>query len=177
MNRKVILYISQSLDGFIADSKGGVDWISGNDKEYVGDYGYENFTNDIDTVILGYNTYSQIINELSPDKWVYENLNSYVLTSKKIKDTPNIKYVNVNIKELIDRLQQESGKNIWICGGANLVNQCVKEDLIDEYQITTVPIILGSGLRLFEENKKSIKLKLKETKEENGLIISIYAKS
>lgn len=176
MKRKVILYISQSLDGFIADSKGNVDWILGNDKEYVSDYGYENFIREIDTVILGYNTYIQIKNDLSPSNWVYEDLKSYVLTSKKIKDTSNIKYVNMNIKELINRLQQEKGKNIWICGGANLVNQCVKEDLIDEYQITTVPVILGNGTRLFEKNNKRIKLELKDTKEENGLIIGIYKK-
>lgn len=153
MKRKVILYISQSLDGFIADSKGNVDWILGNNKEYLSDYGYETFIKDIDTVILGYNTYSQIRNELSPDNWVYKDLKSYVLTSKEIKDTSNIRYVNMNIKELINKLQKEEGKNVWICGGANLVNQCVKEDLIDEYQITTVPLILGNRIRLFEKKQ------------------------
>ncbi len=176
MKRKVILYISQSLDGFIADSKGNVDWILGNNENYDSDYGYENFIKDVDTVILGANTYKQIKNELSPDKWVYENLQSYVLTNEIIEDTTNIKYVNMKIKELINRLQKEHGKNIWICGGANLVNQCVKEDLIDEYQITTAPIILGNGIRLFEANNKNIKLELKDTKEENGLILGIYAK-
>ncbi|HIU52287.1 MAG TPA: dihydrofolate reductase [Candidatus Merdicola faecigallinarum] len=176
MKRKVILYISQSLDGFISDNKGSVDWILGNNKEYIGDYGYNNFIKNIDTIILGANTYKQIKNELSPDKWVYEDLQSYVLTNEKIKDTINIKYVNINIKELINRLQQEKGKNIWICGGANLVNQCIKENLIDEYQITTVPVILGNGIRLFEENNKKIRLELKEIKEENGLIMGIYAK-
>lgn len=176
MKRKVILYISQSLDGFIADDNRSVDWILGNDEEYVSDYGYENFIKDIDTVILGATTYKQIKNELSPDKWVYENLQSYVLTREKIGDTPNIKYMSIEIKNLINKLQQENGKNIWICGGANLVNQCVKENLIDEYQITTVPVILGNGIRLFEENNKNIKLELKDIKEENGLIMGIYTK-
>lgn len=176
MKRKVILYISQSLDGFIADNKGNVDWILGNNENYDSDYGYETFIKDIDTVILGANTYKQIKNELSPDKWVYENLQSYVLTKERIEGTPNIKYVNTNIKELINRLQNESGKNIWICGGANLVNQCVKANLIDEYQITTVPVILGNGIRLFEKNNKKIRLELKDTKEENGLVLGIYVK-
>ena len=103
-------------------------------------------------------------------------MQSYVLTRERIEDTSNIKFVNMNIKELINKLQQENGKNIWICGGANLLNQCVEEDLIDEYQITTVPVILGSGIRLFEENNKRIRLELKDTKEENGLIIGIYTK-
>lgn len=75
----------------LLQSKGNIEWILGNDKEYKSDYGYESFIKDIDTVILGYNTYSQIKNELSPDKWVYENLQSYVFTSQEIKDTSNIK--------------------------------------------------------------------------------------
>lgn len=176
MDRKVILYISQSLDGFIADHKGSVDWIIGNQKEYISDYGYENFIKNMDTAILGANTYKQIKNELSPNKWVYEELQSYVLTTEKVTDTANIKFINNNIEELINRLKQEKGKNIWICGGANLVNQCVKKDLIDEYQITTVPVILGNGIRLFEENNKKIALKLEEIKEENGIIMGIYTK-
>ena len=174
MKRKIILYISQSLDGFIADNNGSVDWILGNDKNYNSDYGYENFIKNIDTVILGYNTYKQIREVLSPNEWVYNNLQSYILTSKKMKDTNNIKYVNKNVKDLIDKLQQEEGKDIWICGGANVVNQCIKENLIDEYHITTVPIILGCGIRLFESNNKKIELELKETKNENGLIACIY---
>lgn len=176
MKRKVILYIAQSLDGFISDSKGSVNWILGNEENYDSDYGYETFIQEVDTVILGANTYKQIINELSPDKWVYENLQSYVLTNETIKDTSNIKYVKTSIKELINKLRQENGKHIWICGGANLVNQCVKENLIDEYQITTVPVILGSGIRLFGGNSNQIRLELKDTKEENGLIMGIYEK-
>lgn len=176
MKRKVILYISQSLDGFIADNNGGVEWILGNDKEYDGDYGYANFIKNIDTVILGANTYKQIKNELSPGQWVYEGLQSYVLTHEIVDDTAEIKHVNINIKELLNKLQQEKGKNIWICGGANLISQCIKENIIDEYQITTVPVILGDGIRLFEKNNKKIKLELKEIKEENGLITGIYRK-
>lgn len=177
MERKVILYISQSLDGFIADNKGSVNWIIGNNKEYASDYGYEKFIKNIDTVILGANTYKQIKNELAPDKWIYENLQSYVLTDEKIENTENIKYVNMNIEKLINKLKQEKGKDIWICGGANLVNQCVKANLIDEYQVTTVPVILGNGVRLFEENNKKINLEFKEIKEENGLIMGRYTKS
>lgn len=176
MKRKVILYISQSLDGFIADNNGGVEWILGNDKEYDGDYGYANFIKNIDTVILGANTYKQIKNELSPDKWVYEGFQSYVLTHERVEDTAEIKHVNINIKELLNKLQQEKGKNIWICGGANLISQCIKENIIDEYQITTVPVILGNGTRLFEKNNIKIKLELKEIKEENDLITGIYRK-
>lgn len=110
MKRKVILYISQSLDGFIADKNGGVDWISGNDKNYESDYGYDDFISNIDTVILGYNTYRQIITELSPDSWIYDNLQTYVLTSKELPNTENIKFINSTITDLLNDLKQKSGK-------------------------------------------------------------------
>ncbi|MDE5670410.1 MAG: dihydrofolate reductase family protein, partial [Eubacterium sp.] len=67
-------------------------------------------------------------------------------------------------------------KNIWICGGANIANQCIQKDIIDEYRITTIPVILGGGIRLFNENNPMIKLRLKKVKKENGLIECIYVK-
>lgn len=176
MERKVILYISQSLDGFIADNNGSVDWILGNNEDYTSDYGYDNFIRNIDTVILGYNTYKQLIEELSPNEWVYKGLQSYVFTEKTINDVNDIKFVNEDIISFIKKLRKEKGKDIWICGGSNILNQLVKENLIDEYQITTVPVILGDGIRLFEEKNKKIKLELKETKIENGLIMGRYIK-
>lgn len=175
MNRKVILYISTSVDGYIADTKGSVSWINGQDENYESDYGYNDFIKSVDTVIMGYNTYKQITEELSPNEWVYQGLQSYVFTEKSINDTDDIKFVNEDINLFIDKLKKEAGKNIWICGGANLLNQLVKEDLIDEYHITTIPIILGSGIRLFQENN-IIKLRLKESTEENGIITNIYLK-
>ncbi len=51
--RKVILYIAVSLDGYIADARGGVDWLGGQSADYTGDYGYEDFTAQVDTVIMG----------------------------------------------------------------------------------------------------------------------------
>lgn len=176
MKRKVILYISTSVDGFIADKLGSVAWINGQDENYQSDYGYDEFIKNIDTVILGYNTYKQITEELSPNEWVYKGLQSYVFTEKNIKDTEDIKFVNEDIVAFTEKLKKEDGKNIWICGGANVLNQLVKENFIDEYHITTIPIILGSGIRLFQENNINIKLKLKESKEENGIITNIYLK-
>lgn len=176
MNRKVILYISTSVDGYIADTKGSVFWINGQDENYESDYGYNDFIKSVDTVIMGYNTYKQITEELSPNEWVYQGLQSYVFTEKTVDDTGDIKFVNEDITLFIDKLKKEDGKNIWICGGSNLLNQLVKEDLIDEYHITTIPIILGSGIRLFQENNVVTKLRLQESTEENGIITNIYLK-
>ncbi|WP_328284341.1 dihydrofolate reductase family protein [Amedibacillus dolichus] len=68
------------------------------------------------------------------------------------------------------------GKGIWICSGANLIQQLVKEDIIDCYYITVIPTILGSGIRLFGETDHEIKLKLLKTQSYNGMTDLIYTK-
>lgn len=172
MRKKVIVFISQSLDGFIADNDGRVDWIVGNKREYTGDYGYNEFLARIDTVILGSRTYLQIRKELSPQVWVYENLQSFVLSSKDCVDTPNTQCVRGNIAALIQGLKEQKGKDIWICGGAEVIAQCVRENLIDEYHIATIPIVLGGGIRLFGTQRFA--LELAYVKSENGVILSIH---
>lgn len=174
--RKVILFISQSLDGFINDRTGGVDWIGGIDESYDSDYGYEDFIQGVDTAIFGRRTYSQIVDDLSPEYWVYDDLESYVLTHEKMEDKTNIHFVSMNVKELIRSLLKKPGRNIWICGGADLINQCVNENLIDEYHITTVPILLGEGIRLFDRGHQPVRLMLESVREENGLITAIYSR-
>lgn len=68
--RKVILYIAMSLDGYIADSSGKVDWLRGQDDDMETADSFPEFEKSIDTVVMGWKTYHQIATELSPDKWV-----------------------------------------------------------------------------------------------------------
>ena len=69
--KKISLFIAMSLDGYIADSKGSVEWLTGqgNDEDNIDSY--SEFVKDIDTVVMGWNTYHQIVTELSPEDWVY----------------------------------------------------------------------------------------------------------
>ncbi|MFR9159317.1 MAG: dihydrofolate reductase family protein [Ruthenibacterium lactatiformans] len=73
MERKVILYLAMSLDGFIADKNGGVGWmdLANNGEAFEGDYGYAAFSAEVDTVLMGMTTYRQITQELSPGAWPY----------------------------------------------------------------------------------------------------------
>ena len=176
MTRKIILYIAQSLDGYIADQNGSVDWIAGNVEPYESDYGYEDFTQSIDTVICGGVTYREIRDELSPGKWPYEAMQSDVLTHENLENTENIHFVNTEIQELIRTLKQQEGKDIWICGGANLIHRYMWANLIDEYQITTIPVLLGNGIRLFEKGSTKVKLEMTTVREENVLILAVYKK-
>ena len=171
--RKLVLYIAMSLDGFIADKDGGVAWLAGDGSDVDNEGSYDEFYNTIDTVVMGYNTYHQIITELSPECWVYANKMSYVITHKKLEDKENIMFTE-DLEGLITKLMARDGKDIWVCGGADVVNQLLSMNRIDRICITVVPVILGGGTRLFGVFKKEIPLKLISVRDYNGMTDLVY---
>ncbi|MBV1758528.1 MAG: dihydrofolate reductase family protein [Dethiosulfatibacter sp.] len=170
--RKVILYIAMSLDGYIADKIGGVDFLVGDGSEPDNTGSYLSFIETIDTIIMGYTTYHQIVTELSPNEWVYKGKKTYVLTSKDEQSTDEIIFTSFDLKSLLNKLKSDDGKSIWICGGASIVNQAL--DLIDQFCITIIPTILGDGIPLFAKRKNELPVKLVTTKQYNGIIDLIY---
>lgn len=174
--KKVSLFIAMSLDGYIADSKGGVSWLTGQGDDSENIDSYSEFVKDIDTILMGRNTYHQLITELSPDVWVYDDFITYVITHEENVSSDKIIFANENPGELIKKLKEQGGKGIWVCGGADIVQQLVNENLIDIYYITVIPTILGSGIRIFENGKNEIKLKLLHTQNYNGMIDLIYTR-
>lgn len=172
--RKVILFIATSLDGYIADEKGSVDWLIQQDPEIEENTQYLNFIKNIDTIIMGYTTYHQVVTELSPQNWLYEKMMTYVYTHRKLESKYNIQFTNQNLKELITDLKNKEGKDIWVCGGANLINQLIELNLIDQYYITMIPILLGKGIRLFDKQDNQTKLELMKTETFHGMVDLVY---
>lgn len=175
--RKIVLYIAVSLDGYIADSNGNVEWLigDGSDPENMGSY--DDFIQTIDTILIGHTTYQQIVTVLSPDVWVYEGQTTYVLTHRNLEDSEKVKFTAESIDSLVNRLRNQEGKDIWICGGANLIEQVIDLDLVDEICISIIPTILGDGIRLFGQHKEEKKLKLISTKTYNGIVDLVYSRN
>lgn len=172
--RKAILFIAMSLDGYIADIHGGTEWLEGQVPEENDMISYEEFIQNIDTVIMGANTYHQLVTELSPNEWVYSDFTSYIITHTPKKSTNKIRFTDESPDQLINRLKNEIGKDIWICGGASIAKQMMQSDLIEQYYINVIPTILGNGIRLFDTLDKELKLKLIRTRSYNGITDLIY---
>ncbi len=172
--RKVLLYIAMSLDGYIAKADLDVSWLAGDDSDPRNTGSFPSFYHTIDTVVLGWNTYHQIRRELSPEAWPYGDKKSYVLTHRAMESTDNIIFTKEHLPDLIERLKYENGRDIWICGGADLAGQLIEAGLIDWYCISVIPTILGDGVRLFPRSPKENKLKLIHTETYNGIVDLIY---
>lgn len=174
--RKTILYIAVSVDGYIADEKGSVGWICGHDDNVTTEDTFTPFFNDVDTVIMGRITYNQIVNELSPNQWPYIGAKTFVITHNIEKDDSenDVSFCDVPASKLVAELRQSNGKNIWICGGAQTVRELIAEDMIDTYHLSIIPVVLGKGIKLFDSTSQPIELTLIDTKIYNGIIELIY---
>lgn len=172
--RNVVLYIAMSLDDYIAGSDGGVAWLGGDGSDPDNPGTYPGFITSIDTVIMGYTTYHQLITQLAPEGWVYDDKLTYVMTHKEIETTEKIVFTDESLAELIGRIKGLPGGDIWICGGASVVNQALVADLIDRFRITVIPTILGAGIRLFNPGFKQQQLELIATESYNGMVELVY---
>ena len=159
--RKIKLFIACSLDGFIAREDGGIDWL------FNGDYGYNKFYDSIDTVLMGRKTYELAL-KLEES---YKDKRAIVFTRQKnLKKSSNVEFVS-DIVSLTKKLKNSKGKDIWLVGGGEIISVLLNNNLIDEMQIFVHPIILGKGIKLFQNIKKEVRLKLAGTKNyKSGLV-------
>ena len=173
MNRKIILNLAISLDGYIASDDGGFDWIVGDGDSKLdtkNKWDYSEFLEDIDVVVMGKNCYDQNFYNDFKDKKVY------VATSKDIKNYENIHFINGDIVKTIEEERKNEGKDIFLFGGGGLVDNFIKADIIDEYIIGIIPTILGKGRPLFLGNNPQINLHLDEYITDSGVVILKYSK-
>jgi dihydrofolate reductase len=156
IERKLISYVAMSLDGFIAKPDGDISFLSMVEKEGE-DYGYAEFIKTIDTIIVGRKTYDKILSigfEYPTDKDVF------IVSRNVKKEHGRIKTYSGSLIYLVADLRKTSGGNIFCDGGSEIINELLKDNLIDEFIISIIPAILGEGISLFKEKRPELKLKL-----------------
>ena len=173
MDRKIILNLAISLDGYIAGKDGGFDWIVGDEKRKVDTtkkFDFPVFLEEVDSVIMGGKCYEQGFHKDFKDKIVY------VVTSKDLDDYENIKFVKGDIGKFFLEEKKKSGKGMFLFGGGVVIDTFMKADIIDEFIVGIIPTILGNGRKLFFEDNPETKLILEEYTVDNGIPIMRYTR-
>jgi dihydrofolate reductase len=164
MDKKNSIFIATSLDGYIADKDGGIDWLLSIPNPDNIDMGYVEFNNRVDALVMGRATFETVIGFDVP--WPY-NKPVFVLskTLKEIPDSHKDKafLINGTPLEILEQIHGKGYGRIYIDGGSTIRN-FLKEDLIDEMILTTIPILLGGGSPLFGELPTKLKFELTGTK-------------
>lgn len=172
--RKVILYIAASLDGYIAKPNDDISFLSMVEKEGE-DYGYGKFMSTVDVVILGRRTYDKVLS--MGYEYPFER-KIVVITRNPKADQGVVSFYSGDLKDLVVKLKSEPGKNIHLDGGAEIISEMLKLDLIDEFYISIIPVVLGDGISLFKKGIPEMKLKLEGVESfEKGLVQLHYVRS
>lgn len=155
--RKVIVYIATSLDGYIAKPNDDLSFLSIVEKEGE-DYGYAEFISTVDTVIVGRRTYDWVM-EHAPD-FAHHERETYVISKTARPAKGNTTFYTGDLTALVEKLKDTQGKNIFCDGGAEVVHALIKAKLVDTIIISIVPIMVGDGTKLFKDGRPEQKLQL-----------------
>lgn len=166
--RKIILSVAISFDGFIEGPNGEIDWIPF-DQDAAD--GLAQFYEEVDTILYGRVSYEMWGNYTPPANSPDFEKENFKITSKMQKivfSTSQSSFpgnpivIQNNIRERVQELKQQPGKNIWLFGGNKLVTSLMNLQLVDEFRIAVIPIILGSGKPLFASLTNRTKLHLEK---------------
>lgn len=166
---KISVYIAASIDGYIARKDGSLDWL-----DRVGgfddDYGFKDFLDSIDGLIIGRKTYEVAITV--PD--TYPGKKVVVLSNSLESVTHGMELYRGDLTVLVNRLHKEGIQHIWVDGGTTL-SQFLSLQLVDTMTISIIPIILGDGIPLFNILDKEISCRLISSQSyQSGLVQTRY---
>jgi dihydrofolate reductase len=171
------VYIAASIDGYIATSDGGLEWLNELPNPNNDDYGYAEFINNIDALVMGRKTYEMV---RSFGVWPYEKkvfVLSSVLTEVPEELIEKVEFISGSLKEIISNINSNGFNNLYIDGGI-VIQSFLAEDLIDELIITRIPILLGGGIPLFKELSEPLKFVHKNSVVyDNNLVKSHYIRA
>jgi dihydrofolate reductase len=165
--RKIIVYIATSADGYIARPDGDVEWLNRRPRNV--DYGMKEFYPTIDTILWGRKTYDWLLNyymHRGKTKGLFDTkLANYVFSRKPPKRPAlGVEFVSQPVKGFAQGLRAAPGKQIWMMGGAGLIASFLDAGEIDEFDIHVIPVFIGEGIPLVAPRHRDILLRLRASK-------------
>lgn len=169
------VFIATSLDGFIARPDGDIDWLLQRD-DPAEDHGYSAFIADKDVIVMGRGSYEKA---LTFDTWFYDR--PVVVLSEQLADSAvpealagKLRFSNLKPRDLMEEMARQGVRRVYVDGG-QLVQSFLREGLIADMVITTVPVLIGAGRPLFGGLEQDIDLKLVSSRcFPSGLVQSTY---
>jgi dihydrofolate reductase len=154
----VIVHIATSADGYIARPDGDLDWLTSRPAP-EGFYGMNAFMKTIDTKVLGRKTYEASL-RLGATFGAKDPTIVFSRHTPPNDIPPGVRFVNGEIRPLVDELRQQPGKDIWLMGGGDIIASFLDASAIDEFVISVVPVFIGDGIPLIGRGDRQVPLGL-----------------
>jgi len=174
--RKIIVYIATSADGYIARPNGDVEWL--NRRPHTVDYGMNAFYRSIDTILFGRKTYDWAIayyKKMGKKDGMFDTkVANYVFSRKPPKRAAaGVEFVSERVKTFAQRLRATPGKHIWMMGGGELIASFLDAGEIDEFDIHVIPTLIGKGIPLVAPRHRDIDLRLRSSRKYPGGVVEL----
>lgn len=167
---RVSVFVAISLDGMIAGPEGNLDWLEPFNSE-AEDYGYREFFDSVDALVMGRNTYDVV---LGFGTWPYVGKRVVVLTHRSAPSRFGEEFASGPLKPILERL---AAAHVYLDGGA-AIRQGLREGLVTDITLNVIPVALGDGIRLFAEDlPRSQWIPRLSRTFESGLVQVSYTKS
>ncbi len=166
----VTIHMAASLDGFIARRDGRVDWLEISDEFADGatlEAGFiEAFLKTIDCYVMGSKTYELALSfEAKGFGWAYGDKPTFVLTSRELPRTRDtVEFYSGDLAQFVNKRLRPAFRSIWFVGGGLVSGECLRRGLADEVRYSVLPILIGDGIRFFENLDSDVALHLVEVK-------------
>jgi dihydrofolate reductase len=165
--RKIIVYIATSADGYIARPDGDVEWL--NRRPRTVDYGMRAFYPTIDTILWGRKTYDWLLDyykKKGKKRAMFDTkLANYVFSRKPPRRAaPGVEFVSEPVNAFAQRLRGTPGKHIWMMGGGELIASFLDAGEIDEFDIHVIPTLIGEGIPLVAPRHRDVPLRLRSSR-------------
>lgn len=191
---RITLYVTQSLDGFVAKKNYNIDWLNEiNDKKLKNNC--NRYCEKMDAILTDNNTYKKLyghrnlinfnknIYVLDEKKTIYESNKDLKVLKKlrkgqkiyKVKNKNFTEFINSNLNYLIEQIKRRKHKNIWLLAKSNILKTIVKNKLVDEMKLIIVPVNLGEGEYLFNKNSEKMCFQIQKTTILEGGVELSYA--
>jgi dihydrofolate reductase len=137
--RRIRYHVACSLDGYIADEKGGADWIV--DEPTID---FAELFAQFDTFLMGRKTYELMLSNPGPGFGDAE----VVVVSRTLRseDHPDVTIVADDLEARVRELRERPGKDIWLFGGGELFRSLLDLNLVDTVEPAIVPVLVGGGV-------------------------------
>jgi dihydrofolate reductase len=170
--RKIIVHIATSADGYIARPDGSLDWLT-NRPAPKGFYGMPQFMRTVDAKLLGRKTFDLSVEMGAPFS---ANDRHYVFSRRPPPASvpAGVEFVSQPIGAFARRLRAQAGKSVWMMGGGEIIASFLDEDAIDEFIISVVPIFIGKGIPLIAPRHREVPLKLRSVKPFSDGVVQVH---
>ena len=167
---KTTYYVASTVDGFIAEADGGVDYLSELGESDASSY--EAFITTVDGLLMGRSTYDQV---LGFGEWHYGERPCWIATNRDLDQVAgNSSAIQGDPSSMVARIESAGTKHLWLVGGGKLATQFLRANLIDRLIVSIIPVALGTGIRLFEGLDAKHWFTHEQTETQPGGIIELH---